>query len=314
MTHQRVSVIICAYTMDRWDDINEAVTSLCEQTRPLEQIVLVIDHNQILLERARAHFTAPVLVVANEGLRGLSGARNAGVQAATGDFIGFLDDDAVTAPDWLAHLLHHCAAPDVLGVVCRVDPRWLGTRPRWFPEEYMWTVGCSYRGLPETVAEVRNVFGGSMLVKRMAFDKVGGFHDRLGRTGNSLVSCEDTEWCIRVRKAFPTHRFLIVPMARMQHKIPAARLTWGYFRRRCYAEGRSKAIVEKLAAAKGVLNTEREHVLQVLTSGVRHGLRDALLGSDLAGIGRAGAIVYGLGMASAGYLSAKMTWRSGADV
>jgi hypothetical protein len=40
-----LTVLICAYTLERWDDITAAVESLRTQTHPPDQMVLVIDHN-----------------------------------------------------------------------------------------------------------------------------------------------------------------------------------------------------------------------------------------------------------------------------
>ena len=48
-----VSVVVCAYTMDRWGDLCAAVDSLLVQTVPPIEIVVVIDHNPELLARAR---------------------------------------------------------------------------------------------------------------------------------------------------------------------------------------------------------------------------------------------------------------------
>ena len=50
------TAIICAYTLERWDDISAAVASLRAQTSPVDEIVLVSDHNDELLARATAAF------------------------------------------------------------------------------------------------------------------------------------------------------------------------------------------------------------------------------------------------------------------
>jgi glucosyl-dolichyl phosphate glucuronosyltransferase len=110
-----LSVVVCAYTLDRWADIEEAVASLRAQTRRPDQVVLVADHNETLLEKARLAFP-DVTSVPNTGLQGLSGARNAGVAVATGDVLAFLDDDAAAEPAWVESLLAAYADPDVIGV------------------------------------------------------------------------------------------------------------------------------------------------------------------------------------------------------
>ena len=77
------SVIICAYTEARWDDLRAAVSSVQRQSvAPIETIV-VIDHNPRLLQRAQADIPG-VTLLENQETRGLSGARNTGVKAAHG--------------------------------------------------------------------------------------------------------------------------------------------------------------------------------------------------------------------------------------
>ena len=70
----------------------EAVT--VRSAAPLE-VLLVVDHNDALLDRAAMRWGPPVRVMPNEEGRGLSGARNTGVGHAEGDVAVFLDDDAV---------------------------------------------------------------------------------------------------------------------------------------------------------------------------------------------------------------------------
>ena len=98
------SVIICAYTDERWGDLNAAIASVEGQTTPPGEVIVVVDHNPTLLARVRAEIPA-VSAVANGRDRGLGGARNSGVAAAIGAIIVFLDDDALAAPDWLARLV-----------------------------------------------------------------------------------------------------------------------------------------------------------------------------------------------------------------
>src|SRR3954454_13060930 len=99
-----VSVVICAYTEERWDDLVAAVDSAWAQTVEPHEVIVVVDHNPALLERVRQEFPRAT-AVENAAARGLSGARNSGVQVATGDIVAFLDDDALAAPDWLKWLV-----------------------------------------------------------------------------------------------------------------------------------------------------------------------------------------------------------------
>ncbi len=97
------SIVICAYTETRWAELLAAVASVQSQTLLPLEIIVVIDHNPTLFERARAAIP-DIVLINNEEKRGLSGARNSGIAVARGDIIAFMDEDATAAPDWLARL------------------------------------------------------------------------------------------------------------------------------------------------------------------------------------------------------------------
>src|SRR5579872_5444171 len=146
MTHRPdVSVIIAAFTEQRWDNMVRAIDSACAQTLKPREVIVCIDHNDALLARTREHAAGldGVRVVENPWPRGVSGARNAGIAVASGRVCAFLDDDAEADPDWLEHLLSSYVDPAVLGVGGGIEPAWHDVRPDWFPEEFDWEVACS---------------------------------------------------------------------------------------------------------------------------------------------------------------------------
>lgn len=302
-----ISVVICAHTLDRWSDLQEAVASVGRQTVAPTDLVIVIDHDAALLERARGAF-GHAIVVANAEAKGLSGARNTGVAASRGDLVAFLDDDAVADEAWLGELEKSCRDPQVLGASARIEPDWRAGRPRWFPDEFLWVVGCSYRGLPDAPAPVRNVLGAGMAIRRRVFERVGGFSNLMGRRGGRLpLGCEETELCLRARAAFPEGGFVQVPTARCRHKVPGSRGRLGYFALRCYAEGISKAHLVASIGSPDPLSTERHHVLGPLLGAFFHGLGDTLRGRDAAGGLRSAAIGLGLVSAVSGYAVGKLS-------
>ena len=296
------SVVICAYTDKRWDDLVAAVESVHCQTTPACETIVVIDHNPDLFQRARAHLTSATVIENHENL-GLSGARNSGARTARGAIIAFLDDDAIAAPDWLANLLAGYADPRVRGVGGAIIPHWPGGRPGWFPEEFDWVVGCTYRGMPAQDQPVRNLIGCNMSFRREVFEEVGGFRSGLGRVGALPVGCEETELCIRLARRWPDARLLYRPGALVRHQVQASRATWRYFQARCHAEGRSKAQIVRLIGGNHGLSSERQYTIKTLPVGVLHGLTQALLRRDPTGITRAGAIMAGFGLTVTGYVS-----------
>lgn len=302
-----ISVVICAHTADRWNELQAAVASVGRQTVAPTDLVVVIDHDAALLERARGAFGHAVVVPNAEG-KGLSGARNTGVAAARGALVAFLDDDAVADEAWLEELAQGCRDPQVLGASSRIEPDWHAGRPRWFPQEFLWVVGCSYKGLPEGPAPVRNVLGAGMAIKRPVLERVGGFSSLMGRRGGRLpLSCDETELCLRAQAAFPEGRFVQVPTARCRHTVPPSRGRLGYFALRCYAEGISKAHLAMSVGSRDPLSTERRYVLGPLVNAVFQGLGDTLRGRDAAGVLRSAAIGLGLASAMTGYALAKLS-------
>ncbi|MGC0423035.1 glycosyltransferase family 2 protein [Embleya sp. AB8] len=258
-----LTVIVCAYTMDRWDDLTAALASIRAQDEPPAQTILVADHCHELAARAARAFP-DVTVLRNRGRRGLSGARNTGVEGARGDIVAFLDDDAVAEPDWTMRLLDGYADPNVLGVGGRIRPNWDTGRPTWFPAEFDWVVGCTYRGMPEHAAPVRNLIGANMSFRRRVLLGIGGFRTDLGRIGTRPLGGEETELCIRAAARHRGGRLGYEPAAVVRHRVPAARCTWRYFRARCWAEGLSKAAVGRHAGTDRALAAERAYLASTI--------------------------------------------------
>ena len=292
-TRPTVSVIIAAFSSERWDYLREAVASVTAQTSPAPETIVVIDHNPDLLARARRELAA-VVVIPNAGARGASGARNTGVAHSRGEVVAFLDDDTAATSGWLDGLRAHFADPGVVGVGGRLDPLWATARPRWFPGEFGWTIGVSYTGMPEQTARVRNVWSSNMAVRRAAFDAAGGFREDFGKVGN-VSRPEDTDLCMRV-----TGAWLYDPACAVSHRVPLQRVRFRYFLVRCYNEGRGKAGLAALNGAETSTSEERGYATRVLPRAILRSLGEALRG-DAAGVLRGAAIIAGLGVAVAGF-------------
>jgi polysaccharide pyruvyl transferase WcaK-like protein len=293
-----ISVITAAFAMERWDGLCQAAASIMAQTVPVLETIAVIDHNPDLLDRARRELPG-VVVVPNLRNRGASGARNSGVAASRGDVVAFLDDDAIASPSWLEIMLPHFTDPGVVGVGSRVVPVWAGSRPRWFPPEFDWAVGGSYRGMPEEAAPVRNVWSCGMAVSRPVFNAIGGFRDEFGKVGDRSRP-EDTDLSLRAAAARTGGTWIYDPAAVVRHQVPPERATFGFFLRRCLNEGSGKAALAALNGDGRSTSAERLYTRRVLPRGVARGLRDAVRG-DVSGGLRSAAIAVGLASAMAGF-------------
>ncbi len=299
----KISVVIAAFAMERWDDLREAVMSVQAQTIQVLETIVVIDHNAALLVRAERELQG-VIVVPNAGSKGASGARNSGVAVSQGDIVAFLDDDAVASPDWLENLMHHFADPDLVGVGGKIVPLWAASRPRWFPNEFFWAVGASYRGMPEEPTRVRNVWSCNMVIRRQAFDAIGGFRADFGKVG-SRSRPEDTDLCLRAAAARPGGAWLYEPAGIVGHRVPLKRTTIGFFLRRCLNEGSGKAALAALNGARESTSDERHYIRRVLPEGIVRELQDTVRG-DISGALRSIAIGAGLSLAVVGFLMGRV--------
>ncbi|HTQ19838.1 glycosyltransferase family 2 protein, partial [Mycobacterium sp.] len=176
------SVVIPAFTLDRWDLIVKVVDAVQSQTRLPVELILSIDRNPELLRACQdrwdyADLPVPVKVMANDNqwaprvvtesssdgvARGYGGgsARNSGAKTAIGDVIVTFDDDAWPEPECLKYLLAPYDDPSVVAVGATSVPDYETRRPRWFPRSFDWIFGGAYEGLPTTLAPAPRLFGG----------------------------------------------------------------------------------------------------------------------------------------------------------
>ena len=298
-----ISVVICAYTLERIELIAAAIESLGAQSVAPHEIVLVIDHSPELEAECQQRWPQ-VHVLANREQQGLSGARNTGLAECSGAVVAFLDDDAEAAPDWIERLGRAYADGSVLGAGGTVRPRWSEGRPRWFPAEFDWVVGCTHSGMPRERQAVRNLVGANMSFRREALVEAGGFRHELGRIGKIPAGCEETDLCIRIGQRHPEGEIVYDPEAVVEHFVPGARAQTSYFSSRCRGEGRSKAILAALVGSDSGLSAERSYVRRTLPLGFLRGIGASLRG-DLGGVERAAMLVFGLLATTAGYVGAR---------
>lgn len=305
-----VSTVTCAFTEARWSDLVAALRSLQAQTRPPDEVILVVDNNPALLRRAQIALP-DVVVIPNSHSRGASGARNSGAEQAHSDIVAFLDDDAVADPDWLERLLIPFWDIRVAGVGGEARPRWPDSRPRWFPREFDWVVGCSYVGLPLKTGVVRNLIGTNMSVRRDLMASVAGFREGFGNVvldpapdakQTRLSTCEETDFCIRLTQIHRGMTWVYEPGAKVSHRVHHDRTTFRYFLARCWLEGKGKALLGRLLGESVALDAERVYVRYTLPRAILAGLAKCVNHGHWERGLQAGAIAAGLATSATSYV------------
>lgn len=106
-----VSIVIPTFRRPR-GAVEAARSALAQAGAPSFEVVLVDNDPEGSARIPLQAIDDPRIVVVHEPAAGVANARNAGLRAARGDLIAFLDDDEVAPETWLAELLRVQAAHD----------------------------------------------------------------------------------------------------------------------------------------------------------------------------------------------------------
>ncbi len=180
-----------------------------------------------------------------EPRQGSSYARNRAVHEAAGDFILFLDDDAIADPQWLTAMLSALETRGLDAACGMVLPRWSAPPPAWLGPR-LWVKLAVHdqdaiRLAPLSEVEaLQNYFSANVGFRRSAFERFGRFREDLGVVGKNPMSGEDTELFARIIAKGGKMGF--VPDAIVHHQIPRERMSPEYLLRKSYAFGFGSAV------------------------------------------------------------------------
>lgn len=203
------TVVVC--TRERPEQLRRCLRALVEAVAP-DETILVVDNapRTELTRKVIAEFSeAPIPVQRlHAPLPGLSRARNAGLSAATGDIVVFLDDDTMPEPGWTIPLREAFARDATVAVATGlVPPAELNTvGQQLFQARLHWSEQLEPRlysyatreGVGPLFPFAAGLFGtgANMAVRRSALDHVGGFDEHLG-AGTTSRGGEDLEMFVR---------------------------------------------------------------------------------------------------------------------
>jgi len=199
-----VSVIIPAYNVDGL--LQQAYASVSAQTIPVAQIVVIDDGSvdgtgQWLRDIAQKD--ARLCVLKSDRL-GPSGARNAGLKAASHALIAFLDADDLWPPYKIERQMERLQAVDHPDVASGLIQRFRTPEP-----------GNPASG-DQTEDVTVHVNLGACLFRRSVFDIIGDFDE-------SLRYCEDVDLMFRVREA--GLKLAIMPEVMLYYRMRPGSLT-----------------------------------------------------------------------------------------
>lgn len=196
--------------------------------------VIIVDNDDTPSARARVTETAatmslPVNYVHAPGAN-ISIARNAGLDAAEAEWVAFLDDDEIAAPDWLVALVARQRATGADGIFGHSRAVYGPDAPAWIVRgDFHSQISAPRNGVVETGHTC------NALLRWSGTRWVGErFEIARGQSGG-----EDTEFFFRLRDFGA--KYAIADDAIVTEEVPASRLTLGWLLRRRYRIGQSYA-------------------------------------------------------------------------
>ena len=113
-----ISIIMIVYDVERY--VEQSIKSVLDQTYRDMELILVVGHGTDMSEAICARYAAMderIKLIIGEA-KGIADARNQGLAAATGDYIGFVDSDDYIEPDMFERMLLNITEYDADIAVC----------------------------------------------------------------------------------------------------------------------------------------------------------------------------------------------------
>ena len=296
-----ISVVVCAYTMERFDQTRHCLASILAGDRHPDEVLLIVDENPMLRERLREVLPPEVRVFDGDG-HGISDARTMALRIAIGSVVAFIDDDAWADLSWLSELSSAFQDADVLGAGGRVEPEWEDASAALPPEIY-WVVGATYRGHRTDAGPISRPLGCNMAVRREIFLALGGFPSAFGpRSGAKMSSNEELAMFTTITNHYSDECLHYVPTAVVHHFAPLSRCTFRYVISRSTVEGTSKADIRRLFGSS-VMAADRSYVREVIGSSVLGYLAGAVRDRDPRSLRSAALVASSLLVTAGAYLT-----------
>jgi glycosyltransferase involved in cell wall biosynthesis len=244
-----LSIIITSYSLDRLKDSCEVLESIKAQTCPDTETIFVVEKSPGLLRKIENYVAENDIprthVIFNDGVEGMSAARNLGIENTRGRIIAFVDDDSILPLRWAEEMVRTYEDGSIIGVSGIIKPLWEDDDMDWFPEELDWLLGCSrFSGISEMV-EIRNVWGANMSFRKEAFEAAGVFSSGIGAIQGKRLHGEELELSLRVKKK-TKKRIVCNPAVWAYHKVYRRRFGPRWIAQSSYWIGYTRHLMKSL--------------------------------------------------------------------
>ena len=262
----RISVIVCTYKRPAL--LKRCLRSLAVQTLDRRLFEVIVVNNDPGTDPAQITALYPEdhrgFRVIDEHTVGISRARNRGWQEAGGEFVAYIDDDAMADPDWAGRILDDFVRvfPRPFAVGGKVLPEYAARPPFWFSDELE---TFSLGETPHFRSSVRaryGFIGSNMAFTREVLEQSGGFSCNYGMLGNVIRLGEETELFARIHRTCPG-RFWYDPKVRVRHGVSDRSMHLGSRCTRSFRSGRALAAIDAAEESKNPLSRKILHLIRV---------------------------------------------------
>jgi cellulose synthase/poly-beta-1,6-N-acetylglucosamine synthase-like glycosyltransferase len=270
-----ISIIVPSFSIGRLKDVMALLNSIKAQTYPNIETIIVIGSSMMLLRElqdyAGKNDESGLKIIFNDE-PGATSARNLGINQSTGEYLAFIDDDAVLSPGWAAELVKTYQDRSVVGVTGLILPLWADRPENWFPGELDWIIGCSRWIESDQTMEIRNVMGANASFRRDVLTLAGFYSTVLGARKSEQsewgVIAEEAELSLRViQKTGGT--ILYNPGLIVHHRVSAYKLSWEFIAQRSFQVGRTRRMIKSLSRGvkqdANILSIEHALLKRILT-------------------------------------------------
>lgn len=240
-----LSIIVCTYNREKY--IYDCLQCLAKNTCQTDwEIVFVnnqsTDGTKSEYERFVSDYPKVNIRYFLETEQGLSFARNRGIKEAKGDWLVFLDDDAMVGEDYIVNLKEQLqTCPEASAFGGQIVPFFEDKEPEWLSK---WSMGfVSAIDMGEKVKrfeEGKFPIGANMGISRKAIESVGNFNTQLGRTKQLLLGGEEKDLFLRMHAA--DLQIYYFPRIAVKHCIPAHRTTDSFIQKLGFGVGLSERL------------------------------------------------------------------------
>jgi len=250
-----LSIVICSY--NRASYINGALDSLYHQSAGLDNFeAIIVDNNSTdntaeVFKQWRSSHANGSFTYLTESKQGASFARNTGANSAKGQWLCFMDDDAIANEVYVENIIKHIkTTPEAIGFGGRIIPKYIPSEPEWM-SYYVSSLVGNFDYAPTACAFENGKYPleSNMIVKKDIYDSIGGFNTQLpGVVGTLRIGGEGKELFYKLLAQ--GHTIYYDPAICVHHVVEVKKLTPEYMYRVASGIGRGEK-TRTLSISKG---------------------------------------------------------------